>query len=362
MATITADTRKRDLHMYEINVFFCFSDVFNCGIWADTKSWTDDIDLQRNLERLKSTVLMSRAAGTTDCYRRAFSRWKSFTMSHDKMKALPATPIDVALYLQSLIDSSGSASTVETAFYAINWAHWLAGVDSPTKHPLVVAVRDSALRTLGKHKEHRKMPITAEHIKVLIEASNLNNLLILRNTCIFVIAFAGFFRIEEVLNLKRNHIEFINEGIIISVESSKTDQLRMGDKVIIATIPGSNSCPVSILNKYLSSAGLLNMSGEYLFRPLSKTVSGHKLVCQNKPISYTTIREAFKSSFKNIVSDINQYSTHSLRAGGATAAANAGVGDRVFQRHGRWKSTSAKDGYVLDDIRARAEVSKKLGL
>ena len=34
---------------------------------------------------------------------------------------------------------------------------------------------------------------------------------------------------------------------------------------------------------------------------------------------------------------------HSLRAGGATAAANAGVPDRLFKRHGRWKSESAKE-------------------
>ncbi|KAL5497418.1 hypothetical protein EMCRGX_G013885 [Ephydatia muelleri] len=42
---------------------------------------------------------------------------------------------------------------------------------------------------------------------------------------------------------------------------------------------------------------------------------------------------------------------HSLRAGGATAAANAGVPDRLFKRHGRWKSESAKDGYVKDSVR-----------
>ena len=39
---------------------------------------------------------------------------------------------------------------------------------------------------------------------------------------------------------------------------------------------------------------------------------------------------------------------HSLRAGRATAAANAGVPDRLFKRHGRWKSESAKDGYIKD--------------
>ena len=40
------------------------------------------------------------------------------------------------------------------------------------------------------------------------------------------------------------------------------------------------------------------------------------------------------------------YGLHSLRAGGASAAANAGVPDRMFKRHGRWRSENAKDGYI----------------
>ena len=36
--------------------------------------------------------------------------------------------------------------------------------------------------------------------------------------------------------------------------------------------------------------------------------------------------------------ELARYSTHSLRRGGAAAAARAGVEDSVIQRHGRWKS------------------------
>ena len=57
---------------------------------------------------------------------------------------------------------------------------------------------------------------------------------------------------------------------------------------------------------------------------------GHKFVSTNKPISYSTVREYFKSSVKDIVPDISDFSTHSLSADGASAAANAGVAGRVF--------------------------------
>ena len=53
---------------------------------------------------------------------------------------------------------------------------------------------------------------------------------------------------------------------------------------------------------------------------------------------------------------------HSLRAGGATKAADTGVEDRLFKRHGHWKSESAKVGYVKDYLECHLGVSKGLGI
>ena len=55
-------------------------------------------------------------------------------------------------------------------------------------------------------------------------------------------------------------------------------------------------------------------------------------------------------------------STHSLRAGGASAAANAGVPYRQFQRHGRWESVSAKDGNIDYSLISRLSMSKRIGI
>ena len=55
--------------------------------------------------------------------------------------------------------------------------------------------------------------------------------------------------------------------------------------------------------------------------------------------------------------------THSLRASGATTAANAsGVSDRCLKRHGRWKTDVAKDGYIDDSVEKRLSITKKLKL
>ena len=71
----------------------------------------------------------------------------------------------------------------------------------------------------------------------------------------------------------------------------------------------------------------------------------------------------YKSTFMNIYGyDRRQFGLHSLRAGGATAAASAGIPDRLFKRHGGWRSETAKDGYVKDSEDARLAVSKGLQL
>ena len=69
-----------------------------------------------------------------------------------------------------------------------------------------------------------------------------------------------------------------------------------------------------------------------------------------------------KETLKKAGRDPDKYGLHSLRSGGATAAANAGVPDRAFKRHGRWRSENAKDGYVKDTLEYRLNVSKSLGL
>lgn len=49
-------------------------------------------------------------------------------------------------------------------------------------------------------------------------------------------------------------------------------------------------------------------------------------------------------------------------SGGATVAANASVDEKCLKRHRRWKSGSAKDGYIFDSIEKRLQISEALDL
>ena len=74
------------------------------------------------------------------------------------------------------------------------------------------------------------------------------------------------------------------------------------------------------------------------------------------------MRELFTTKLKELGFDTKQFGLHSLRAGGTTAAANAGVPDRLFKRHGCWRFEVAKDGYIKDNQEALMSVSQSLEL
>ena len=83
---------------------------------------------------------------------------------------------------------------------------------------------------------------------------------------------------------------------------------------------------------------------------MSKGKGSCKLVARVKPISYSTIRGAFRWDLQSLGVEPSKLGLHSLRSGEAITIANNGVNDRVFQRYGCWKSVQAKDTYVDDNF------------
>ena len=144
----------------------------------------------------------------------------------------------------------------------------------------------------------------------------------------------------------------------IFLESSKCDQFRDGAWIVIARtdLP---TCPVKALEDYISAAQINHSEDLPLFRALATPRSKEKVRSQG--ISYTRARELIKDAFRDI-KDVSKISVHSIRSKGATSAANAGIADRHFKRHGRWVSENAKDGYVKDDFNSHLSVTKSLGI
>ena len=319
--------------------------------------------LADRVSSLPQLIKETRADNTFLTYECGFQRWRKWAVLNGLRveDTLPANAFHVALYLSALIQSCNTPSPVVNAFYSIKRFHDKFDYKSPTDSKLVSNVFDAARRKLAK-PVNKKEPMTIDILNkvyngLYIEGNVLNQ----RTVCICLLAFAGFLRSSEVLNLKRNDIMFFDSYISIFIESSKTDKFREGAWVFIART-GTVLCPVLNLKKYLKWAKLEDESELYLFAQLSATKKGYKLRNSNKPLSYSNFRTLFLRAMKPFVEDVDKFCLHSLRAGGASAAANNGIPDRLFKRHGRWLSESAKDGFVKSSIEEKLRVSESLGL
>ena len=71
-----------------------------------------------------------------------------------------------------------------------------------------------------------------------------------------------------------------------------------------------------------------------VFRGITRTKNGERLRATGH-LSYTRMRDLFREKWKELDFNAVNFGLHNLWAGGATAAANAGVLDQLFKRHGR---------------------------
>lgn len=311
---------------------------------------------------MPSFCLASKATNSQRQYKNAFNLFCKFCFSYNITETLPALDVTVSIYLIHLINAGKSASTINEAFYAISWAHKLAGLSDPCKSDLVKTIREGCIRSVGRCVV-KKEPITPEILRQLVSmyGKNTDNLKNIRIVCMCLLCYAGFLRFAELANLKRHHIMFYNNYVKLFLESSKTDVYREGRDVVISKT-NTPTCPVNMLSRYLDLAKIQADSTDYVFRPLCFCKSTNTYKLRSGKLSYTTAREILLSALESLGLNKKYFGLHSLRSGGATAAASAQVQDRIFKKHGRWKTDKAKDGYVKENIAERLSVTQKIGL
>lgn len=309
-------------------------------------------------------VLNSRSENTYKKYRTYFLQFKAWCETFD-FQDLPALPSTVAVYLSYLIQTNSSAAVINAAYYSIQWTHLINLCKNPCDNSLVNLILEGGKRLRSKPIVKKK-PITPEILeKIMDKFSQVENLYHSRLVCMVLLGYAGFLRYDELVHIKMCDIKFHQSGshIEIKIEKSKTDVFRQGNIVVIAKT-GNKLCPVSYLEKYISYAGLVFQSEEFIFRAVTffKKDNVYRLSKINKPLTYTRARELLLDALKTVGVDFKEYGLHSLRSGGATTSANNNVPDRLFKVHGRWRSENAKDGYVLDSLKEKLSVTLNLGL
>jgi integrase len=227
--------------------------------------------------------------------------------------AIPASDRMIAAYLADHAETH-SAATLTRWVASISKAHRAAGLASPTTSELVKATLRGIKRRNGS-AQHQATPLLRDDL-FLVLATVGDAIKDVRDRALLLVGFAGGFRRSELVALNCEDLEHVRQGIVVHLRRSKTDQAGEGRKI---GIPHGRTrhCPVKALAEWLSRS---KIDAGPLFRSLNR--HGHLLPARlsGEAVSILIKERAAAAGF-----DPNRYSGHSLRAGFATSASQAGV-------------------------------------
>jgi integrase len=292
----------------------------------------------------------ARAPNTRRAYQsdwRAFGAWCD---QHERA-SLPAAPETIALYISALAEDR-KVATIQRRLAAISVVHQLAGHESPTRSPLARAVMQGIRRTRGAAPA-AKEPATTPVLRAMVAALPAG-LLGARDRALLLLGFAGAFRRSELVGLDVGDVRETSDGLVVTLRVSKTDQAGEGSTKGIPYGSTPHTCPVRAVRLWLEAA---NVAGGPLFRPINR----HGQM-RARRLSGHAVATIVKRSAQAAGLDPAHFSGHSLRAGLATAAAQAGVAERVIMRQTGHKSLPVLRRYIRDGSLFRENAAAKVGL
>lgn len=292
--------------------------------------------------------------GIAENSKRAYKNdWKHFVdwCEDHHMQALPATPQQVTLYLTDLASTFATA-TIQRRMVSINKAHRLAGHPQPCKDELVQTVWKGIRRKKGSRRKKAR-PLLVEHV-VEICGVLTEKLIDVRDRAILLLGFSAALRRSEIAAIEVGDIEWSEQGIILHVRFSKTDQEGEGRTIGVPYGRNPETCPVLAVESWIRRAYLED-------GPLFRSVDRHRNV-SSWGIGDRTIAQVVKKLVARIDLDPEGFSGHSLRSGLATSAAIAGVPERLIMKQTGHKSVMMVRQYIHDGSIFRENPVSKLDL
>ena len=298
-------------------------------------------DIKALQEETLKNLQSSKASNTVRAYKSDFNDFGLFCVQNG-FKNLPSDPKIVSLYLTHLSTKEIKLSTIKRRLVSIGVIHKIKGYYLDTKHPVIVENLMGIKRRKGTVQKGKK-PILINELKLLLKAideQNTQDIKKLRDKSIILIGFAGGFRRNEIVSLDYEDLDFVHEGLKITVKRSKTDQFGEGTIKALPYFEESLYCPVTILKRWLN---ISKISKGPLFRRFSK---GSKLT--NCRLTDQTVALLIKDYLNTAGIDSKNYSGHSLRSGFATTAAESGAEERSIMAMTGHKSTEMVRRYIKE--------------
>jgi site-specific recombinase XerD len=298
-------------------------------------------DIKALQEETLLNLQNSKANNTVRAYKSDFNDFGLFC-AQNGFKSLPSEPKIVSLYLTYLSTKNIKMSTLKRRLVSIGVIHKLKGHYLDTKHPSIIENIMGIKRRKGSIQKGKK-PLLISYIKQIInviDKEKNKEIKKLRDRSIILIGFSGGFRRNEIVSLNYEDLDFVQEGLKISLKRSKTDQFGEGSIKGLPYFDNSEYCPVVSIRKWIE---ISKINSGPLFRRFKK---GSKL--SDSRLSDQTVALLIKDYLKIAGIESRNYSGHSLRSGFATSAAESGAEERSIMAMTGHKSTEMVRRYIKD--------------
>ncbi len=293
--------------------------------------------LEDLIEKTRSYIHAAKAPATLRAYRTDFEDFTRFCQEHN-LTHLPATPTTVALYIADRAGFLRSA-TITRRLTSITKAHQAAGFEespSSSHHFVVSETLKGIRRSIGTAQEGKAPLLTADVRRIV--ACCPETLSGLRDRALVLLGFAGAFRRSELAAIDYAHLSFTQDGLVIDLCRSKTDQEAAGRKVGIPFGKEKETCPVRALRRWLAASGI--PSGA-VFRGVNRHGKLSRRGLHKDCVGWILKRAASRAGLKP-----EPLGGHSLRAGCVTQAAMNGISERDIMRQTGHKSAEMLARYI----------------
>ena len=302
-------------------------------------------DLVTDLKTLQDETLKnlksSKAINTVRAYKSDFNDFGLFCAKNG-FTNLPTDPKIVSLYLTYLSSKDVKISTIKRRLVSIAVIHRMKGHYLDTKHPVIIENLMGIKRRKGVNQKGKK-PLLINNLKQIVDVINQEiapDIKKLRNKTLLLIGFSGGFRRNELVSLNFEDIEFVFEGVKITLKKSKTDQFGEGFVKAIPHFENSIYCPVTSLKRWINFSKIKKGP---IFTRFSK---GSKITKER--LTDQSVALIIKEYLVKVGIDSKHYSGHSLRSGFATSAAEAGAEERSIMAITGHKSTEMVRRYIKE--------------
>lgn len=311
---------------------------------------TEHIAIDELLEELARYEKKALPENTRRAYRNDWRDFRTWCERRQRM-ALPAKPETVALYLTARAKTH-KVSSLSRRLTVIGKIHGAAGKPNPVKDERVRRVWQGILRDKGEATS-RKTPTLVTDLRKMLRALP-EGLAGSRDRALLLFGFAGAMRRSELVALNFGDLVLTDDGFVVTLRRSKTDQTGKGRRIGIPYGEHEETCPVKAMLAWLEQSGIERGA---LFRKVNRhgQLEGPRL--SDKSVALV-VKRVLKAAGINPAN----FSGHSLRAGLATAAAIAGVDERAIQEQTGHRSLKVLRTYIREGSLFRNNAARKVGL